>query len=1259
MSKKLIGLLLAVALVVGLLPMISLAAEAKTAKVGILSRIDMEVTQGGEAKYLKNSEYQGYNEDEEATSKGYTQVAGTKDDWNIKFEWKAGEAYPTLTFKDAKIDHLHDDGTKLFKANGDGTFSKVTTLSAILPKFNTAYDLKIVLQGQNLIEVDYGFIRGDYTSDGYAGINNLIIVGEEGSNLTMKPGTYGGSRVKKDMNVTLENVTATVTTKSYAPFSVSGKGILTVNNCNLNLSAVDAACLGGGWFPKDADGNVDLTPTIVINDSTLNLRTERKTITGCINNGAWGTAVANNSTIVAVGAGAHASNGTGGHAYWGGGLTLNNCNTNLTSEASYAVHLDDGSNPGAALKVNGGMLEITAASEAIHANAANKALAVDVSGNIKWTAKAGDTKEAAVAVTDATKLMGKYVQVSGRTPNTVKLGILSWSDVTAVEGGEAVYLKNSEYQGYNEDGEKLSMGYTQVAGTKDDWNVKFEFPVGGVPTLTFKDAKLDHLHDDRTQLYKEDSTATSGYKKVATLSAILPKSSAAPYDLKIVLQGNNLIEVDYGFVRGDQDQMQNITIVGEKDSNLNLYGGTFGTRVRANCNLTLDNVTATMAAGKSYGPLSVSGDATLTVKNSTLNLTGNEAACMSGNRAKKDGVNYDGKIAITGSTLTLATFRNAITGCLNNAGVGTATATDSTITATATGTKANAYWGSGLTLNNCTTILTSASHAVHLDDGSTPTAALKVNGGTLEITAGGNAVHANKANTALAVDVSGNPIWTGKAGDTKDAAVDVTDATKLTGKYVSVNATAFSSVTVTLANYTKMTLAAYDTPVYIKNASKEVFDTTSEKFTYWYPVAGDADNWNAKLEWKTGEAAPTLTLKGLKIDDFNNTTGKMRALVNEDGTFQKYSDGSVKTPQLYGIQTTKDVPLNIVITGEDSLIETYFGLMFKGNLDIKSEGAAKLTINTQSGGITTGGYKKASLTIDANLDVANRSYYNGDMNQGMIQTYKNTITINGGNINVTTTATYYLLGIVARGNDANSIITINGGNIKAHSAVGTGGPNGVIKVEGGQLIINDGDVSVTALNSTGFYAKKGVVINGGNVKSVTPYMGVFSGDEPALTVNGGTVEMQVESDVVDYYVVDKAPILGKGMGALVSVNNASDAVPYDGTNFLGHYIKIAAGLTPPDQVAATGTTGATTATEATTGTEAPTTGTEATTGTVAPTTGTEATTGTAAPTTATTPAGTNGTPNTGDNSHIVVWMSLMAISALAFVSIVLGKKKIA
>ena len=59
-------------------------------------------------------------------------------------------------------------------------------------------------------------------------------------------------------------------------------------------------------------------------------------------------------------------------------------------------------------------------------------------------------------------------------------------------------------------------------------------------------------------------------------------------------------------------------------------------------------------------------------------------------------------------------------------------------------------------------------------------------------------------------------------------------------------------------------LTAYDTPVYTVNNAKEVYDTEGNLFTAYTQTATGAneENWNAKFEWKTGEAGPTLTLKG-------------------------------------------------------------------------------------------------------------------------------------------------------------------------------------------------------------------------------------------------------------------------------------------------------------------------------------------------------------------------------------------------------------
>ena len=69
-------------------------------------------------------------------------------------------------------------------------------------------------------------------------------------------------------------------------------------------------------------------------------------------------------------------------------------------------------------------------------------------------------------------------------------------------------------------------------------------------------------------------------------------------------------------------------------------------------------------------------------------------------------------------------------------------------------------------------------------------------------------------------------------------------------------------------------LTGYDTPVYTVNYSKTAKDTAGNEFTMWGQTANgaNADNWNAKYEWKTGDKGPTLTLRGFKMDEYNNAT---------------------------------------------------------------------------------------------------------------------------------------------------------------------------------------------------------------------------------------------------------------------------------------------------------------------------------------------------------------------------------------------------
>lgn len=360
-------------------------------------------------------------------------------------------------------------------------------------------------------------------------------------------------------------------------------------------------------------------------------------------------------------------------------------------------------------------------------------------------------------------------------------------------------------------------------------------------------------------------------------------------------------------------------------------------------------------------------------------------------------------------------------------------------------------------------------------------------------------------------------------------------------------------------------LTAYDTPVYTVNQSKEVYDTEGNRFTSWNQTAtgASAENWNAKFEWKTGEAGPTLTLKGFKMDDFNNTTGKWKA-----GSDGQKTPGTAAAPAkaagTYAISTPSGVPMTILITGEDSLVECKFGITYHGSTTITSEGAAKLVISGMSSGISSNGTAGAALTLkNANLDVSVQSYYNSAFSH-IIQTYKADLTIDGGNVKVDTPSEKSIFGIVAR--ESGNVI-IKSGKVQATSSVGTSSINGTIHAGGGKVIIDGGDITVTPKAALGIYGKDGVEINGGNVFIQSNYYGINVGtkEESAdILINGGKIEIASSNGA--FY---KRPILGSKMDGQAG-NSKSSTAAYDADQYKDHYVLLAddgsAVLPPPPTV---------------------------------------------------------------------------------------------
>ena len=327
------------------------------------------------------------------------------------------------------------------------------------------------------------------------------------------------------------------------------------------------------------------------------------------------------------------------------------------------------------------------------------------------------------------------------------------------------------------------------------------------------------------------------------------------------------------------------------------------------------------------------------------------------------------------------------------------------------------------------------------------------------------------------------------------------------------------SASVTLAGKA-LTLKAYDTPAYSVNTYVLRIDAKGNKFTAVIQnIEGDANNWNAKFVWHSGDTIPTLYLKNFIVDEYNEQTSQW------------------KDTKTTAIDLPAGQPTKIVITGGNSQIKTRFGITYKSNLEIKSEGDAKLNIWNLSSAIASGTAAGCTLTLDANLDLFVQSYY--DANSHILQTNQADLTINGGNIKIHTDDEKSLFGIVTH---TSGNIIINGGNLDVTGSIGAAPSNGTI-CSNGKLTINGGTIKAAAKSAASLYAKNGIAINSGSVDILSPYCGINAGtpDSPAdIAINGGTVKIAANRAFFTY------PRLGEGVFAYAGADEAS-AKTYDGT----------------------------------------------------------------------------------------------------------------
>ena len=240
--------------------------------------------------------------------------------------------------------------------------------------------------------------------------------------------------------------------------------------------------------------------------------------------------------------------------------------------------------------------------------------------------------------------------ITALADNTAKIMIMASQELSVTEGGAPAYLKNKEVDLANKaDGSTTFKGWTQEPGDKSNWNVKFEWPQGGIPTVTLKDAKFDY-YDNTTETYAyvKDSSGNlvstanrttqdiegstmGGTEKNLLVGAIMPVKGCN-IDLKVVLKGNNMVETGAGFVHADMTvkenfdeymagtyndyYFKNLTFVGEGENKTVVDGGGIGIHTKGGYDVSFENVNldiSTTVKGSNAIPIHVTeGNLTIT-----------------------------------------------------------------------------------------------------------------------------------------------------------------------------------------------------------------------------------------------------------------------------------------------------------------------------------------------------------------------------------------------------------------------------------------------------------------------------------------------------------------------------------------------------------------------------------------------------------------------------------------------------------------------
>ena len=619
-----------------------------------------------------------------------------------------------------------------------------------------------------------------------------------------------------------------------------------------------------------------------------------------------------------------------------------------------------------------------------------------------------------------------------------------------------------------------------AAQSTDNWNYSFTIE-DGVPTVTIRDAKYvnanaEHLFLDNTLnglklAYQGKNIIDSDHRSIIKSSTSMSIDAIGEASLtatgRVVMSSTGTLTLNDGTITITRLSNQTLSLLDFKKSTVTVN----------NCNLNLND----NKSGKAY-PLA---------QGKTLNITNSNVTMESGSYVTLGGT-MNAHFNEFSSSVLLTVDGNSFVKVIN-----TCTTDPSTNDVVGTGIWAN------VTIKSGNVVVEGTNRAVY----GTMNLASYNGQFNMYTEKGGPAVGQYTETPHFMIAYTDNPAPTAPTvPPTSPPIIPVPNGDIPLKTTVKIGGTTYE-------------LKKYDADViYTINKAVDAVDENGVAFTRWIQTTegANADNWNTKFVWDSDESAPTLYLRGFKMDHWNNDTDMFA-----------WNASTETTDFVIAIETGSAVPMNIVLLpglkGEDNLIEAQHGILYKNNLTILSKDNGKLTMDNAYSNVATAGAAGYTLTVDANLDLCIRTYSSSNYSGALIN--KGDIIINGGNIKTRSgIENRDAGGIVAGGTvgtDQAGDLIINGGNIDV-GGYGTRTIRNGALVANGMLIINGGVINATQTAAVGMNGYEGIVINDGVVNVMAPWRGITAGYEykndkgvwtnkgMPISINGGTVTVMSE-----------------------------------------------------------------------------------------------------------------------------------------------------